>query len=85
MSVNPSKPAVVEHSSQEFLKGEVVAVDERSGTLGIKLSGTVSSSDATVPTTFKTQDGLLFSAIKPRDRVSFTAECLGEQMGETDY
>ena len=72
-----AKPAA---SSQERLKGEVVAVNEASGTVGIKLSGTVGSSDATAPTTFKIQDGLMFNAIKPGDRVSFTAERVGEQM-----
>ena len=35
---------------------------------------TVGSGDATAPTPFKVQDGLMFNAIKPGDKVSFTAE-----------
>ena len=47
------KPVTVDKSGQERLKGEVVKVDEASGTIDIRLSGTVGSSDATAPTTFK--------------------------------
>ena len=36
--------------AQEALKGEVVTVDKASKKIGIKLSGTVGSSDATSPT-----------------------------------
>ena len=66
--------------AQESLKGEVATVDEASGKIGIKLVGTVGSSDATGPTTFKVQDGLLFNAVKPGDKVSFTSECIGDEM-----
>ena len=38
--------------AQEALKGEVVTVDKASKKIGIKLSGTVGSSDATSPTPF---------------------------------
>lgn len=62
------------------LKGQVVKVDEASGTMDIRLSGTVGSSDATAPTTFKIQDGLAFNAIRPGDTLSFVAERSGEQM-----
>jgi hypothetical protein len=41
------------------LSGEVVAVDEASGKIAIKLNGTVGSSDTTSPTNFKVQDGLV--------------------------
>jgi Cu(I)/Ag(I) efflux system periplasmic protein CusF len=60
--------------AQEALKGEVAKVDEASGSISIKLSGTVGSSDTTTPTAFKVQDGLIFNAVKPGDKVSFTAE-----------
>ena len=60
--------------AQEAMRGEIVTVDEASGKIGIKLSGTVGSGDATAPTPFKVQDGLMFNAIKPGDKVSFTAE-----------
>jgi len=66
--------------AQEPLKGEVTAVDKASGKIGIKLSGTVGSSDATAPTSFKVQDELIFNAVKPGDKVSFTAERVGDEM-----
>jgi len=46
--------------AQEALRGEVATIDEASGKIGIKLSGTVGSNDATRPTTFKVEDGLIF-------------------------
>jgi len=60
--------------AQEALKGEVVKVDKASKRIRIKLSGTVGSSDATAPTPFKVQDARMFDAVKPGDKVSFTAE-----------
>jgi len=66
--------------AQETLRGEVVNVDEASGKIGIKLSGTMGASDATSVTNFKVQDGLLFNAVKPGDKVSFTSERVGEEM-----
>jgi Cu/Ag efflux protein CusF len=66
--------------AQEAMKGEVATVDEASGKIGIKLNGTVGSGDATAPTQFKVQDGLLFNAVKPGDKVSFTAENVGGVM-----
>jgi len=66
--------------AQEVLRGEVAAVDEASGKISVKLTGTVGSSDVTVPTSFKVQDGLVFNAIKPGDKISFTAERTGENM-----
>jgi len=81
MSSSPAgRSAVVEQGGQERLKGEVVTVDEASGKLAIKLQGTVGSGDATSPTTFKVQDGLMFNAIKPGDKVSFAAERVGGDM-----
>jgi Cu/Ag efflux protein CusF len=66
--------------AQEALKGEVAKVDEASGTISIKLSATVGSSDTTTPTAFKVQDGLIFNAVKPGDKVSFTAERVGGEL-----
>lgn len=60
--------------AQEALKGEVVTVDKASKKIGIKLSGTVGSSDATAPTPFKVRDARMLSLVKPGDTVSFTAE-----------
>jgi Cu/Ag efflux protein CusF len=60
--------------AQEALKGKIVTVDKASKKIGITLSGTVGSSDATAPTPFKVQDARMFNAVKPGDKVSFTAE-----------
>jgi Cu(I)/Ag(I) efflux system periplasmic protein CusF len=60
--------------AQEALKGEVVTVDKASNKIGIKLAGTVGSSDVTAPTPFKVQDARMFNIVKPGDKVSFTAE-----------
>jgi Cu/Ag efflux protein CusF len=66
--------------AQETLKGEVATVDEASGKIGIKLSGTVGSGDTTAPTNFKVEDGLVFNAIKPGDKVSIVVERTGDDM-----
>ena len=66
--------------TSETLKGEIATVDEASGKIGIKLSSTVGSSNGTTPTYFKVQDGLVFNAVNPGDKVSFTAERKGEEM-----
>lgn len=66
--------------AQEALKGEVATVDEATGKIGIKLSGTTGSSDATTPTSFRVQDGLVFNAVKPGDKVSIIVERTGDDM-----
>jgi len=66
--------------AQETLKGEVATVDEASGKIGIKLSGTVGSGDTTAPTNFKVQDGLIFNAVKPGDKVLIIVERAGNDM-----
>ena len=66
--------------AQETLKGDVATVDEASGKIAIKLSGTVGSGDTTAPTSFKVQDGLLFNAVKPGDKVSIVVERIGDNM-----
>jgi len=66
--------------AQETLKGEVATVNEASGKIGIKLSGTVGSGDTTAPTNFKVQDGLVFNAVKPGDKVSIVVERTGDDM-----
>jgi Cu/Ag efflux protein CusF len=78
-------PAIVGQSgSLERLSGEVVTVDEASGTVGIKLNETVGSGDRTAATTFKVQDGLVFNAIKPGEKVSFGVERVGGELRITD-
>jgi Cu/Ag efflux protein CusF len=64
--------------AQDTLKGVVATVDEASGKIGIKLSGTVGSGDATTPTSFKVEDGLVFNAVKPGDKVSIVVERTGD-------
>lgn len=58
----------------------MATVDEASGKIGIKLSGTVGSGDTTAPTNFKVQDGLVFNAVKPGDKVSIVVERTGDDM-----
>ena len=67
-------------SAQQAMKGRVASVDEASGKIAITLAGTVGSNDATSPTKFKVQDGLVFNAIKPGDEVSFMAKRDGDDM-----
>jgi Cu/Ag efflux protein CusF len=66
--------------AQETLRGEVATVDEASGKIDIRLSGTVGSSDKTAPTSFNVEDGLVFNAVKPGDKVSVVVERTGENM-----
>jgi len=66
--------------AQETLKGEVATIDEASGKIGIKLSGTVGSGDTTAPTNFKVQDGLVFNAVRPGDKVLIVVERTGDDM-----
>lgn len=66
--------------AQDTLTGEVATVDEASGKIGIKLSGTVGSGDTTAPTSFNVEDGLLFNAVKPGDKVSIVVERTGEKV-----
>ena len=54
--------------AQEALKGEVVTVDKASKKIGIKLSGTVGSSDATAPTPFKVKDARMFGTLNRETR-----------------
>ena len=65
--------------AQQTLTGEVATIDELSGKIGVKLSGTVGASDATSVTNFKVE-GLVFNAVKPGDKISFTSERVGEEM-----
>jgi len=53
---------------------EFVTVDRSSRIIGIKLKGTVASSDVTAPTRFKVKDASMFKGMKPGDTVSFTFE-----------
>jgi len=58
--------------AQQNLTGTVAKVDEQKGTITIQQtqSGTVGGSGAAQE--FKAQDGLLFNALQPGDKVTFT-------------
>ena len=58
--------------AQQNLTGTVTKVDEQKGTITIQQtqSGTVGGSGAARE--FKAQDGLLFDALQPGDKVTFT-------------
>ena len=60
--------------AQQALTGSVTRIDEANGKITIQLaqSGTVGTSTAAAED-FKVQDGLLFNAVKPGDKVAFTA------------
>jgi len=61
--------------AQEGMKGEIAAVNEATGTISIKQnSGTVGSASTAAAIDFKVQDGLLFNAVKPGDKVTFIAK-----------
>jgi Cu/Ag efflux protein CusF len=58
--------------AQEMLTGTIAGVDEQKGTITIKQtqSGTVGESGTAQE--LKAQDGLLFSAVQPGDKITFT-------------
>jgi Cu/Ag efflux protein CusF len=58
--------------AQQTLSGTITKVDEQKGTITIQQtqSGTVGSSGEAQE--FKAQDGLLFNALRPGDRITFT-------------
>ena len=60
--------------AQETMKGEIAAVNEATGKISIKQNSGTVGSGSTAATEFKVQDGLLFNAVKPGDKVTFTAE-----------
>ena len=60
--------------AQQSMTGTISKVDEASGKVAIQLAqgGTVGASSGGAPEEFKVQDGLVFNAIKPGDKVTFT-------------
>lgn len=61
--------------AQEMLKGEVASVDPAAGKIGIsQTSGTMGSGSAAPVTEYKVPEGLALSAIKPGDKVTFSAD-----------
>jgi len=65
--------------AQQSMTGTITRVDEASGKVAIQQSqsGTVGTSSGGAAEEFKVQDGLLFNAIKPGDKVTFTVTDTG--------
>jgi Cu/Ag efflux protein CusF len=59
--------------------GSITKVDELSGKITIQQtqSGTVGANSGSSADEFKVQDGLLFNALQPGDKVVFTATDIG--------
>jgi Cu/Ag efflux protein CusF len=65
--------------AQQSMTGTISKVDEAGGKVAIQQTqaGTVGAASGAAPEEFKVQDGLLFNAIKPGDKVSFTVTDTG--------
>jgi Cu/Ag efflux protein CusF len=65
--------------AQQSLTGSVTKVDEANGKVTIQQtqSGTVGTSTGGAAEDFKVQDGLLFNALQPGDKVVFTTTEVG--------
>ena len=65
--------------AQQSMTGTISKVDEASGKVAIQPAqgGTVGASSGAAAEEFKVQDGLLFNAIKPGDKVTFTVTDTG--------
>jgi Cu/Ag efflux protein CusF len=65
--------------AQQSMAGTITRVDEASGKIAIQPTqgGTVGASSGGAAEEFKLQDGLLFNAIKPGDKVTFTVTDTG--------
>ena len=60
--------------AQQSMTGTISKVDEAAGKIAIQQTqgGTVGGSSGGAAEEFKVQDGLLFNAVKPGDKVTFT-------------
>lgn len=65
--------------AQQSMTGTISKVDEANGKVAIQQSqsGTVGANSAGAAQEFKVQDGLVFNAIKPGDKVTFTVSDTG--------
>jgi Cu/Ag efflux protein CusF len=65
--------------AQQSVTGTVAKVDETNGKVTIQQtqSGTVGTTTGGAAEDFKVQDGLLFNALQPGDKVVFTATEVG--------
>jgi Cu/Ag efflux protein CusF len=69
------RPRGIRALAQQTLTGSVTRVDEANGKITIQQaqSGTVGATTGSVAEDFRVQDGLLFNASQPGDKVAFTA------------
>jgi Cu/Ag efflux protein CusF len=65
--------------AQQSQTGSISKVDEANGTITIQPTqgGTVGANTGGAASDFKVQDGLMFNALKPGDKVVFTATDTG--------
>ena len=65
--------------AQQSLTGTISKVDEANGKIGIQQtqSGTVGANPGAAGEEFKVQDGLIFNAVKPGDKVAVTVTDVG--------
>jgi Cu/Ag efflux protein CusF len=65
--------------AQQAMTGSITRVDEANGKIAIQQTqtGTVGASSAGTAEDFKMQDGLVFNALQPGDKVVFTATEIG--------
>jgi len=65
--------------AQQAMTGSITKVDEANGKIAIQQTqtGTVGASSAGTAEDFKMQDGLMFNALQPGDKVVFTATEIG--------
>ena len=71
--------AVYSATSAQSLTGTVSKIDEASGKIAIQQTqgGTVGANSSAAAEEFKVQDGLIFNAFRPGDKVVFTATEVG--------
>jgi protein-tyrosine-phosphatase len=63
-------PVLAENVTRETLQGAITAIDERNDRVTLRLASDDSSE-------FRVQDGLIFNAVHPGDRVEITIENIG--------
>jgi Cu/Ag efflux protein CusF len=65
--------------AQQTMTGTISKVDEAGGRIAIQQTkgGTVGATSGGAAEEFKVQDGLLFNAVRPGDKVSFTVTDTG--------
>jgi Cu/Ag efflux protein CusF len=66
-------------ATAQSLTGTVIKVDEANGKLAIEQTqtGTVGASTGRAAEEFKVQDGLMFNALQPGDKIIFTTTEMG--------